>query len=220
MIPAEVQAIFFDAVGTLIFPNPSAADIYADVGRRHGSRLVLDEVRERFTAAFAREEALDHAAGLRTSEEREQQRWRNIVAAVLDDVGDPQACFDELYEHFARPEAWRVDPAAARILRQFRDKGHRLGMASNFDRRLRTVVAGLRELQPMTHFVVSSEIGWRKPAPQFFAAMCRDVDLPATRILLIGDDLVNDQQGAVAAGMHSILVSGGLSRLMLGEPGT
>ena len=54
MIPAEVQAIFFDAVGTLIFPQPTAAAIYAEVGRRHGSRLAIDEIRDRRAPAGCR----------------------------------------------------------------------------------------------------------------------------------------------------------------------
>ncbi|MBM4069847.1 MAG: HAD-IA family hydrolase [Planctomycetes bacterium] len=213
MIPAEVQAIFFDAVGTLLFPEPSAAAIYAEVGRRHGSRLTVNEIRLRFAAAFAREEAADLAGGLRTSEERERQRWQNIVAAVLDDAADPDACFRDLYEHFARPAAWRVDPSAGHVLRQLQDRGYRLGMASNFDRRLREVVAGLPELEPLTWLVISSEIGWRKPSPEFFAAVCRTADALPQRILLVGDDPVNDVQGALAASMHALMIAGRLSEL-------
>lgn len=213
MIPAEVQAIFFDAVGTLLFPDPSPATIYAEVGRRHGSRLTVNKIRDRFAAAFALEEAADLAAGLRTSEERERQRWRSIVAAVLDDVADPEACFRELYEHFARPAAWRVDPDAPDLLRRLRDQGYRLGVASNFDRRLREVVAGLPELAPLTWLVISSEIGWRKPSQEFFAAVCRTADATPQRILLVGDDPVNDVQGALAASIHALMIAGRLSEL-------
>ena len=69
----DVEAVFFDAVGTLIHPNPSAALAYAQIGKRHGSGLSAEVVRAAFTAAFAREEAADGAAGLQTSEEREVQ---------------------------------------------------------------------------------------------------------------------------------------------------
>src|SRR5436309_68347 len=70
---ADVDAVFFDAVGTLIHPEPSPAAAYAEVARRHGCALTAEEVRPRFAAAFAREEAADldndyegaRAAGLR-----------------------------------------------------------------------------------------------------------------------------------------------------------
>src|SRR5207302_1039003 len=51
---AEVRAVFFDAVGTLIHPEPPAGAVYAEVGRRHGSRLTAAEIARRFAAAFRR----------------------------------------------------------------------------------------------------------------------------------------------------------------------
>src|SRR5437588_472394 len=82
-------------------PEPPAPQAYHAVGRRFGSRLSPDEVRRRFRAAFQREELRDRAAGLQTSEAREEERWRGVVAEVLDDVTDPAACFAELFEHFS-----------------------------------------------------------------------------------------------------------------------
>ena len=54
MIPPEVRAVFFDAVGTLIHPQPSAAAVYAAVGRRFGTRRTEEEIAARFPTAFAR----------------------------------------------------------------------------------------------------------------------------------------------------------------------
>jgi putative hydrolase of the HAD superfamily len=202
---ADVDAVFFDAVGTLIHPEPSAALAYAEAGRRHGSALTADAVRQRFAAAFAGEEAADLAGGLRTSEERELRRWRAIVAAVLDDVRDAEACFADLYAHFARPAAWRVEAQAAEVLRALAARGLTVGVASNFDRRLRGVADGLPALADVRHFFISSEVGWRKPAPQFFAALAAGAGVPAGRILLVGDDRDNDYLGAQAAGLRAVL---------------
>src|SRR5262249_4686469 len=124
-LPGGVRAVFFDAVGTLIHPEPSAAEVYAAVGARYGSRLPAAVVRRRFAAAFQAEERLDAERGHRTDEDRERQRWRDVVAAVLDDVSDPGRCFDDLYEHFARPQAWRIGPGAARGRRDCGGRGGR-----------------------------------------------------------------------------------------------
>jgi putative hydrolase of the HAD superfamily len=202
---SDIEAVVFDAVGTLIHPGPPAAVVYAEVGRRFGSRLTPAEVRPRFTAAFDRQEQLDLAAGLRTSEERELRRWRAIVAEVLADVTAPDACFKELYQHFARPEAWRCKPGTAAVLEALAGRGHVLALASNYDHRLRSVFAGLPELRHVRQVVISSEVGWRKPAPEFFAAVCRAVGLPAARVLHVGDDVRNDYNGATAAGLRAVL---------------
>ena len=64
----------------------------------------------RFVEAYRTQELIDRAAGWVTSEERERDRWRSIVAATLRGVPDPDACFRELFDHFAKPTSWRLGP--------------------------------------------------------------------------------------------------------------
>jgi putative hydrolase of the HAD superfamily len=200
-----VRAVFFDAVGTLIHPSPSAAESYAAVGQRYGSKLNVEEIKKRFHAAFRRQEQNDDEQLGRTSEAHEIARWRTIVAEVLTDVIDRPACFAELYRHFSLPASWRVEPETAETLQRLHDQGFVLGLASNYDHRLRDVVRGIPALVGITHIVISSEVGWRKPNGNFFAALCRRVLLPPERVLLVGDDLANDFRGAQEAGLRAVL---------------
>ncbi len=201
-----IRAIVFDVVGTLIHPEPPAARVYAEVGARFGSRLPVEAIAGRFAAAFRREEEADCAAGWRTSEERERQRWRTIVGRVLHDATDPAACFEELFEHFSRPGAWRLDAEVPALLDRLATRGYALGLASNYDGRLRRVLAGLPMLRLITHQVISSEVGWRKPAAGFFAAVGRAVGLPLNQILYVGDAWFNDYEGARAADLAALLL--------------
>lgn len=198
-----MRAIVFDAVGTLIHPQPGVAAVYSAVGRRHGCRLDDAAVAARFKAAFRRQEQIDRENQWITSEARERQRWRDIVAEVLTDV-DFEPCFAELYEHFARPSSWRVEPSAASALQSLR--GMTLAMASNFDERLHGIVAGLPELASIREVIVSSEVGVRKPGRGFFLAIEKRLHVAANEIIFVGDDPINDGEGAAAAGMTSILL--------------
>jgi putative hydrolase of the HAD superfamily len=207
MLLQGVRAVVFDAVGTLLHPCPPAVEVYAQVGRRFGSRLTSAEIASRFRRALDHEERVDQAAAQQTSEGREWQRWRQIVASVFTDVANGDACFQELYEHFGRPTAWGCEPDTAATLEVLAQRGYALGLASNYDHRLRLVAAGLAELKPLQHLIISSEVGWRKPAPQFFTAVCHSLQLPANQILFLGDDLVNDYEGARAAGLQAVLFS-------------
>jgi putative hydrolase of the HAD superfamily len=200
-----IQALAFDAVHTLIHPEPPAWEVYATVGQRYGSGLSVAQIQARFRTAFARQEKLDEADQLRTSEERERQRWRVIVAEVLADVREPELCFAELYEHFRQPHAWRVGSAAAALLAELRQRGYRLALASNYDERLRSVYTGLSALRPVEHLVISSKVGWRKPARAFFAALCQQLDVPPEEILFVGDDRANDFDGPRSAGLQAVL---------------
>ena len=127
--PLRIRWIAFDAVDTLIRPNPSVAAIYHEIGARHGSRLALDEVRSRFRQAFAHTEnegvltclcpETDQAG--HTCEDRERLRWRLIVDSVLADVRSREACFEELFVHFGQPSSWScfadVEPALEALSR-------------------------------------------------------------------------------------------------------
>src|SRR5688572_9226412 len=93
-----IRAVLFDAVGTVIYPDPPVAVAYACAGERFGVGIEPDEVRRRFAAAFARQEALDGESGAwRTSEARERERWRSIVAEVFPTSADGEALFAALW---------------------------------------------------------------------------------------------------------------------------
>lgn len=206
MIPwAQIRGVAFDAVGTVIVPNPSAPDVYAEAARAFGLEADTAAILARFLDAFRAEESRDRDSGWATSEDREEARWRTIVAASLP--GSPPACFDRLYEHFAQPEAWAVPPDVPPLLEELAGCGAVLALASNYDRRLNAVVAGRPELAPLAgRVVVSSQVGVRKPHPAFFARVAEAMGLKAEEILFVGDDWENDYQGATAAGMPGALI--------------
>src|ERR1700737_172678 len=126
MVPPGVKAIIFDAVDTLIHPNPPAVDVYFEVGRRFGSHLPPPAIRANFIAAFSRQDALDYAKGLITSEARETERGRSIVAESLVDVPDPSAPFHELFSHFSRSTSWWCDPESITVLSELFRRGYLL----------------------------------------------------------------------------------------------
>ncbi len=60
--------------------------------------------------------------------------------------------------------------------------------------------------------VISSEVGYRKPHPLFFEAVCNHLGLPAHQVLCVGDDSENDVRGAIRAGLSGILIDRGGNR--------
>ena len=202
-----IVGIVFDAVGTLIRPEPSVADAYAATAARQGVRLAPEVVRARFQVHFAKDEVRGNGGALSTDEATEQRRWRNIVAGVLPEIPGLDRAFDELWEHFSTPGSWRCFPDVAPALLALSAQGVAVCIGSNFDGRLRRVVSGLPELADcVDSLVISSEVGFRKPHPSFFRAACARLGLPPERVLCVGDDVENDVQGAIRAGLSGILL--------------
>jgi len=202
-----IKGVVLDAVGTLIEPVPSVTHVYARVAARQGVVLDLKEIRGRFGRHFRDDETNESRGPMITDETIERARWRRIVGNVLPEVPEPSRAFEELWEHFGRAEAWRCYPDVAPALKLMLDAGLHVRIGSNFDCRLRTVVAGLPELSPLAEgLIISSEVGFRKPHPGFYEATCRNLGLPATEILFLGDDPENDVDGPKRAGLRSALI--------------
>jgi putative hydrolase of the HAD superfamily len=200
-----IEGIVFDAVGTLIKPNPSVADAYTAAARRQGVELEREDVRARFQVHFQSDEVHAEQGVLSTDEATERRRWRRIVAGVLPELPDPDRAFDELWEHFSDPASWRCFPDVVPAMRALHEMGVSLCVGSNFDGRLRGVVQGLPELAPwVDSLVISSEVGYRKPHPSFFRAACDHLGLPPERVLCVGDDVENDVRGAIRAGLAGL----------------
>lgn len=204
------SAVLFDAVGTLIHPEPSVAAVYHAAGLRHGSRLGLEEVNERFRAAFAAEEALDAASGiLRTDEARELRRWRAIVSTTFDDVPSQrqERLFDDLWRHFAQPSSWRAFDDAGATVERMQTQGIVVAVGSNFDERLLPIVAELLPSIPADRVFASSQVGRRKPAMEFFEHCLARLGLAEHRqLLIVGDDADNDFLGPRTLGFTALFL--------------
>jgi len=200
-----IRAVFFDAVGTLIHPVPAAATVYAEVGKRFGGHFDERTLAQAMREAFLRQEDVDRRQGWRTSETREIERWRTIVGEVLPGATNPEACFATLYDHFSLAANWRIEPGTTYVVAALRQRGLAVGLASNYDRRLYSVVQGMPALAGLAAIVISSEVGWRKPGAAFFATMCDTVQIARQETVYVGDDLINDYEGARAARCQAVL---------------
>ena len=199
---SRIRVILFDAVGTLIYPSPSAAEVYHRVGQRHGSALSLDSVQRRFRQSY--ETVFGEDADVATDE---RTCWHNVVAQVFREIPDHvDTILSELWNHFAESSSWCVYDDVQPVWTRLTRAGLQLGIASNFDERLSEICAELRPLTDADPVFYSSEIGARKPHPRFFLEAQRRLGFAAAEILLVGDDPRADVEGARAAGWHAVLL--------------
>jgi putative hydrolase of the HAD superfamily len=198
----QVRFVMFDAVGTLIRVQPSVAEVYWNVATRFGSKLTVEQIKDRFETSFAR-----HQDGGPTCEERERERWQAIVSDVLRDISQfKEQVFEELWTAFARPEQWALFEEVPKVWKELRRRGLVLGIASNFDQRLRTICRGMPPLHDASHCFISSEIGFPKPRLEFFRHAECVLNAKPEEILLVGDSLMHDVEGARSAGWQALHV--------------
>jgi putative hydrolase of the HAD superfamily len=200
MLTGNIRAVLFDAVGTLIYPDPPVAEVYHCAGRKLGSKYSREEIAQRFPLAIKK-----HHQGDTTSEEQERQRWERIVYDVMDDFDDPdRRLLNELWRHFGSATSWQLYDDVAPVWWELARQGYLLGIASNFDGRLRAICRGLPPLDGCERIFVSSEVGFSKPVPRYYRAVEHQLGLKAEQILLVGDDYEADVSGPQAAGWKTM----------------
>ncbi len=204
----NVKAITFDAGGTLLFPHPSVGEIYAEVMMRHGVVVAAELLEAAFHETLS--SAIQRPRVSKPGEHSDRIWWREVVRETLADLGEPDdfdAMFDDLWQEFAHPSRWRLCEGALGTLATLRARGYRLALLSNWDDRLRGLVAGLK-LEPFfEHLIISCEVGSEKPDGGIFSAAQRALAVEPADILHVGDSVHHDFGGATTMGWDCVIVS-------------
>ena len=205
-----LAAVTLDGAGTIFDVAEPVGATYARIGAQHGIAIVPDEVEGRFRAALATAPPLAFPGGSPTRlADHERAWWYAIVRRAFGPAAAARrfdACFAELFAHYARPEAWRTFDDVPATLPRLRARGLRLAVVSNFDQRLSGVLEGLGLKQLLDLVVHSSAVGAAKPDPDIFHGALARLGVSAEQTLHAGDGLVTDVEGARAAGLRAVLV--------------
>jgi putative hydrolase of the HAD superfamily len=197
----KYDAVLFDAADTLFTTQGTVGEIYAEVAQSFGSTASPSEIQQAFVRHFRNSGPI--------STESEKQWWKDVVHRVFSDVGmiaDFDRFFDEVYERFKNSRGWRLFPETRMVLEELQRRGVIMGVISNFDSRVYSVMKSLRIDSFFKTTTISSETGCAKPEPGIFMAAIQDIGVPRQRILYVGDSLVDDYQAGESAGLHTVLI--------------
>src|SRR5687768_3932439 len=205
-----IQAIFFDAAGTLMKPNRSVGESYATFAAKYGVTVTPSDLSQRFRVCFGRAPRLAFpGASEETVAALERDWWKQLVSQVFEPwrpVKKFDEFFDELFAYFAEPGAWSLYPEVADTLAALKQRGLHSSVISNFDSRLVPILNGLGVGPFFRQIFVSSRVGYAKPDPQIFHAALKHHGLKPEQSLHVGDSEINDLDGANNAGLRGILV--------------
>lgn len=200
MPSSPIQAVSFDAAGTLLGLAEPVARTYARFARAHGVAVTEEVVAGRFPGAFAVSWQGPRMLG------DGRPFWRHVVATCTG--SSDVALFEALYAHYMRVEAWRLAPGTVDALAALRGQGLRVAMLSNWDTRLEPLLEALGLAGAFDFVGVSGALGVEKPDPSAFAAVAEALDVPLAAILHVGDSVRADVEGARAAGARGMLWQG------------
>jgi putative hydrolase of the HAD superfamily len=204
-----IRVVTFDAAGTLIRLTRPPGVTYAECAGAFGYRLDSGRLQKAFRSTWRSLDPPAESSGPKPDDDRGW--WKELVRQTLLKAGYDLELFDDYFEHvyaaFEQVGAWELFPDIPEILAELRRTGIRLGVISNFDRRLYTVLRHLDVLRAFECVVISSEIGASKPSGRIFMEAARRFGVQPAEILHVGDDAELDAKGALAAGFRSCLIN-------------
>lgn len=202
----SLRVIFFDAVDTLMFLPKGAGLHYSEAAARQGWDIPPKVFQPAFFAVYKEMPARPVTRGPRADDDKGW--WRELVMRVLDRCAVPavqadrDAYFEEVYAAFARPGVWQLFPETKETLEALRPH-FTLGIISNFDGRLRSLLDQFGITEYFQHIIISSEVGADKPDPWIFECALRAAQVAADEVLYVGDDPLRDWQGGEALGLKT-----------------
>jgi putative hydrolase of the HAD superfamily len=202
-----IRVVTFDAAGTLIRLLCPPGTTYAETARLFGYHLDPDRVQDSFRMTWKTFAPPTECVDAQPDDDRGW--WRELVARTMETAGYRivpfDNYFDAVYQTFAQPGVWELFPDVRATLTELSRLRVRLGVISNFDRRLYAILGYLGVLDAFEHIIISSEIGVRKPAPRIFRTAAERFNVDVNEMLHVGDESESDAEGARAAGLEALL---------------
>jgi putative hydrolase of the HAD superfamily len=196
------RAVLLDALGTLVELQPPAPRLQRLL-RDFGFEVSEQQAAEGFMAEIAY--YLDHHLDGSDPERLERLRdrcademRRALGIDELDHATARRAMLEAL-EFIPYPD---VEPA----LRDLRERGTTVVIASNWDCSLPDWLGPAGILELVDGVVTSAEVGAAKPSPRVFERALGIAGVEPGEALHVGDKVDNDIEGAAAAGIRAVLL--------------
>lgn len=207
----RISAVAFDAGGTLIYCDPSPAEIYATQLSRLGRPVKAEDVGPVFRQAWSEMQRRTAPGRDRYNSVPGGERawWGEFVRDVLarlDHDAPAEELLDDLFTAFSDAGVWKVFPETAETLSDLAARGITLAVISNWDRRLPDILRSLNLIDAFDVVTVSAIEGVEKPAPEIFERTLDRLGIAPARAIHVGDSPLEDYRGAEDAGLRGLLI--------------
>ncbi|XP_071496173.1 haloacid dehalogenase-like hydrolase domain-containing protein 3 [Diadema antillarum] len=205
------RLLTFDVNNTLIQVRNTAGDHYRRVAKMFGVEAKVPDLNRGFRVAYKEQVAVHPNFGATTGLTPEQW-WTDVISRTFLTAGYAlregilAKISSKLYQDFSTSQTWETFPEVKEMLTFLNRNGVALGVLSNNDERLMSVLQSL-DLAPHFAFILSSsEMKCEKPDAAFFRLALDRLAIDPALCAHIGDNVELDYFGAKAVGMDAYLV--------------
>jgi putative hydrolase of the HAD superfamily len=204
-VTSRFDAVWLDAGGVLVLPDPT---VLGPLLAYYGGTDDIDRHRRAHYAAMA----------VKSTQGAEERDWREYDRAYVRTIGVGDGDMDEAADvlgHARTAALWRWPiPDSVAALAALDAAAVPLGVVSNASGQIEAVLRRSRVCQvgpgdgvAVRCVVDSAVVGVAKPDPRIFDVAASYFDgIERSKVCYVGDSVTMDVTGALAAGLHPILL--------------
>lgn len=212
-----LKLITLDVTNTVLRVLGGVGQQYAAIASIYGVKVDPQEINKAFGANWKTHNLKYPNYGSETGM-KSHIWWSELVKQCFIDCGFNEnevltKLSTHLYLHFKTNKSWEVLPGTIDTLKTIKSKNLKLGIISNFDERLETILTSVGLLHHFEFVLASKQFGFAKPDPKIFSKALELGNVSANEALHVGDNLENDYIGPRDVGMDSVLVCKNMDKL-------
>ncbi len=212
MADQRYTAVLFDFGGTLAQITPYWEYLYERACNEFGVQIERERIRPALRAGWDKyqtELGPDHRsisgdAAAFWAGKREIQIARLRAAGITERIAE---IAERVLTLDTDPSMYELFPETHATLQALRERGLTLGIISNHEWELPSMIEALGINDLLAGVVTSARAGYRKPHPAIFAAAVRQFGVDPAHALYVGDEYWADIAGARRAGLDAVLIA-------------
>ena len=196
--PSSIKGVLFDFHSTLV--DQGSSESWLEIACESVGLDPIDFAQSvpklNSIVEFARIEDPHHERDLSPEAHKE------IFTRLLLDFSD-EPLASALYSSVTDP--WFVYADTLPVLDALRAQGLTTAIISNIGLDLEPILLRLGISECIDYVFASAELGYVKPNPEIFFAVCEAIDIAPEHLLMVGDNAIDDG-GAGAVGMRTLIL--------------
>jgi putative hydrolase of the HAD superfamily len=205
-----LEAVFFDVGNTLLYPYPSVSAVVREILLDAGHARELEAIDELIPLVDQYyEDRYRQDDTFWTDEQETSDVWVGMYTLLFERLEideEADAFARRVYDAFGDASRWRPYDDVLPALERIAARGLKIGIISNWDRRLRSILVGLGMHGLLDAVISSAMVGLHKPDPRIFELACRRLDVEPAAAVHVGDHYYADVLGAKVSGMTPVLI--------------
>ncbi len=199
-----LKVILLDAEGTFLRFKPTLGKIYANLWKEYGIKIEEEYTAQRMRQTFKRvfKSALGNS---KLNGEICKRAWKEVFWEVFYEYKKfPffEEIFEKAYSFFASPECVEVVSDFWSFSEEAKSLGFKLGVISNWDGRLYSILEGHNLLNKFDAIFLGCEVGYLKPHKEIFNQALKFFQIAPKEAFMIGDTWEDDIEPAIELGMY------------------